>query len=823
MPSESTRWAALLLKQQLDSASTDEERQRVLRDIERSRKDPRFRARLAQIAEHGKWSSGAPLMTKLALGAGTLAGVIPGLQPLGLASGAALAGMAVPTGLEAMERRSEGLPWKWQAAESVLDLGAPGASKLLRGLRGVKAGVKEAPIAFEPGFSYPGLSQRLTPAHPVSTGPLKSTPTQHPFLAAPGVPKETYASGTAATRKMAEKAMSEELDELLPSTLTKGQATGGGALGESLAHIPEVPLGQAADLLGPTKTGYVLKMPPAGFQPGVTGISSTEFRDVPPNLTREDIARYLRFDRPLDIPEGLPVPDATGRIPFTGVRTWMSKRPTSARSRQYRADAENEAAEQLGREHPHNDKKLAALEEASDLEVKTNEVLDDMEASRSSIDQNMGPGQTVAPRGTPGAAPSSAHPPLAATKVGQTIQNLGDDIVESTSRVAARVEDRVLTTIKGSPKIRDLSDSQLHSILERRQTSRTGPQMAGFAEEREAIEEALANRIPVHQERAGVRPGQTAAAQVDEVVEGGARQEVSTPMEFVERRATIDPILAKGAVQMQALDEVALMIGQAGDEVFEVYGQVGPTLTRTAVTSPGPQRGLLREIVATQQRPIKKGPPVEGPAGSSMAYMFGHRPGYRPVGGTRPEFEVFESGRGPGSESKRAKGPRVIETWFAGQRKIFGEAAFKKTKRLNENEVRQFAADLHRDGITEGAITPEMLTKVREKMTGIEKTILDQAVMFSIIAQRGGMFKKVIARTTGMTSRIKEFRGKGKEAILDEMTGAYQTFMKTGTIKERQSIIDAANEFTKYIGMLLASIAGAEMMELSGDPRATAG
>ena len=79
-----------------------------------------------------------------------------------------------------------------------------------------------------------------------------------------------------------------------------------------------------------------------------------------------------------------------------------------------------------------------------------------------------------------------------------------------------------------------------------------------------------------------------------------------------------------------------------------------------------------------------------------------------------------------------------------------------------------------------------------------------------------------MARTTGMPSRIKEFRGKGKEAILDEMTGAYQTFMKESTFKERQSIIDAANAYTKSIAMLLASIAGAEMMELSGDPRAAA-
>jgi hypothetical protein len=306
-------WAAFELDRRLKRASTPEEYQAVWREVEQARRDPAFRARLAQIAEHGKWSSGAPGWTKLGLAAGTLAGAaIPGLQPLGLASGAALAGMAVPTGLEAMERRSEGLPWKWQAAESALDLSLPGASKLLRGLRGVKAGVKEAPIAFEPGFSY------------LRTGPQKATLTQHPFFTAPGVPKETYASGTAATRKMVEQTMSEELGELLPSTLTKGQVRGGGAFGKSLAHVPEVRLGQADDLLGHTKTGEVLKLPSRGFDPTVTGVSPTQYRDVPPRLTPDDIRRTMRFRRPPDevrdaVSEtGKPLTVAEKGVPPTG-------------------------------------------------------------------------------------------------------------------------------------------------------------------------------------------------------------------------------------------------------------------------------------------------------------------------------------------------------------------------------------------------------------------------------------------------------------------------------------------------------------------------
>lgn len=135
-------WAAFELDRRLQRADTLQKRSQVWRDADRARRDPEFRARLAQIAEFGKWSSGAPLKTKLGLAAGALSPIVfPPLAPLGFASGAALAGMAIPTGHEALQRRSEGLPWKWQAAESVLDLAAPGVSKiggLLRGLRGVK-------------------------------------------------------------------------------------------------------------------------------------------------------------------------------------------------------------------------------------------------------------------------------------------------------------------------------------------------------------------------------------------------------------------------------------------------------------------------------------------------------------------------------------------------------------------------------------------------------------------------------------------------------------------------------------------------------------
>ena len=133
------RWAAVELSRRHKSATTQAEKTQVQLDILRARKDPAFAQQLAEAGEHGRWSSGAPFKTKLGLGAGVLSSLIPGTQPvtvpLAIASGAALAGMAVPTGLEAMERREAGLPWGWQAAEAGLDLFVPGGGKYLKGLK----------------------------------------------------------------------------------------------------------------------------------------------------------------------------------------------------------------------------------------------------------------------------------------------------------------------------------------------------------------------------------------------------------------------------------------------------------------------------------------------------------------------------------------------------------------------------------------------------------------------------------------------------------------------------------------------------------------
>ena len=182
-----TQWAAYELQRRLQRADTPTEEAAVWRDAERARQDPEFLARLAEIAEHGKYSSGPWGLGKLALAGGALAGLFPPLAPLGLASGAALAGLAIPTGLEAMQRRSEGLPWKWQAAESALDLAAPGIGKglskvggLLRGLRGAGGAKGATRAAATPaggvseagpfGYSATGVDAAATPQASILRG-----------------------------------------------------------------------------------------------------------------------------------------------------------------------------------------------------------------------------------------------------------------------------------------------------------------------------------------------------------------------------------------------------------------------------------------------------------------------------------------------------------------------------------------------------------------------------------------------------------------------------------------------------------------------------
>ena len=135
------RWAAVELSRRDKAARSQAEKTQVQLDILRARKDPAFAQRLAEAGEHGRWSSGPAMATKIGLAAGTM---IPGVN---LVAGPALAALAIPTAMESYERAQSGLPWGWQAAESAADLLLPGIGRggtsLLRGLKGSKA-AKEA-------------------------------------------------------------------------------------------------------------------------------------------------------------------------------------------------------------------------------------------------------------------------------------------------------------------------------------------------------------------------------------------------------------------------------------------------------------------------------------------------------------------------------------------------------------------------------------------------------------------------------------------------------------------------------------------------------
>ena len=146
--------AAYELARRKREASTFEDRIEVDRDIARARQDPDFRARMADIGRHGRFQSGPWKTATTAAGVASLA-PLAGLLPivgsaigpvgtgLGLLGAAGLTGLGAANVIEGHRRRQEGLPGAgaqmgWGAADVLLSPLGTGASKLLRGLRGVR-------------------------------------------------------------------------------------------------------------------------------------------------------------------------------------------------------------------------------------------------------------------------------------------------------------------------------------------------------------------------------------------------------------------------------------------------------------------------------------------------------------------------------------------------------------------------------------------------------------------------------------------------------------------------------------------------------------
>ena len=187
------QWAAFELRRRRDRAQTPEDRAAVNAEIARARTDAGFRARLAQIAQHGRFQSGGWGAAQLGLAAATMAPYLPvvgsALGPVGTGIGTAAAlglggiGAAnIPAGLQ---RRSEGLPGTtMQMGLGAADVGLPflgPASRLLRGLRGANL----PPPAFKRGTTY-----TIGPVAPEGPGARfqgqRWPPTSHPGRSAAG-------------------------------------------------------------------------------------------------------------------------------------------------------------------------------------------------------------------------------------------------------------------------------------------------------------------------------------------------------------------------------------------------------------------------------------------------------------------------------------------------------------------------------------------------------------------------------------------------------------------------------------------------------------
>ena len=308
-------WAGLELTRRLERAQTARERSQVYADAARARTNADFRARLAQIAQHGRFQSGGWGAAQLGLAAATVAPYLPvvgsALGPVGTGIGTAaalgLGGIGAANIAEGLQRRSEGLPGTtMQMGLGAADVGLPflgPASRLLRGLRGAKL----PPPAFKRGTTY-----TIGPVAPEGPGARfqgqRWTPTSHPGRSAAGVPKPQYTAGTAGATGLARTALQKELDELLPTTLEEGvRARRGGTVGRPDPYLadprvpaqgfqPEVryPAGVAPPPLGgvgiadagrAASTGARMgAMPPPAFKRGLTYTGRGPVEGVGPYL-----------------------------------------------------------------------------------------------------------------------------------------------------------------------------------------------------------------------------------------------------------------------------------------------------------------------------------------------------------------------------------------------------------------------------------------------------------------------------------------------------------------------------------------------------------
>jgi hypothetical protein len=320
-------WAAFELDRRLKRADTLEEKSQVWKDAARARQDPEFRARLAQIAEHGRLRSGpwpgaerGLFGTSLAgLGAATAGAKLGGvagslLGPLGtVAGGAAGAGLGLLGAAnlwEGLQRRSEGLPGAtgqigWGAA----DVAMPFSARLFRALKGALPSRSVPPDWWPSALRKREAAERvgvLPRRQQLGKGPQRATLTGHPFFAPAGVPAKTAPAGERAIRELLEGNLQKNLDYAVPSRLTEGTARGGGTVGSPAPHLPET-FTRRRSPLGETSArgwgGFVRKVDLPYNQPHVYGLDAgtpswraTTGGAIP--LTSLDFASRMRTRRP---------------------------------------------------------------------------------------------------------------------------------------------------------------------------------------------------------------------------------------------------------------------------------------------------------------------------------------------------------------------------------------------------------------------------------------------------------------------------------------------------------------------------------------------
>jgi len=424
MPSESTKWAALLLKRRLDSAASQEERQSILRDIERSRKDPVYRQKLGDIAQWGRFSSGPHLGAQMALGALTAAGFVPGLQPLGILGGAGLSAYGAVNIGEAIQRREEDLPWKAQTGFGAADilLGpvgrtlrpvGRGASGILRGLRVAKQpaevgarlirrlgykvipGVGDDPPfrkqitehlkgKFRPGQTGIELREVLDPEaqdmlralREIPTPGLTSFPQPGKYVPKKGPPK--FEPGASVRIGRGDPIRITDKWEGLPREVgTYDPTTGTWSGGEGLSALPKAMrkalIDQRVESAGLVGGKLVPRSTP---RPGSFGIENLLSRlkpirvgEVRDEITGKIAGTSVPAINPKAVVRYSPLTKRAGE-------PWTRARPTAHRSRLHKAKAENAAADAIGQDRPWNIDQLDELQTKATLEEATEKVLE---------------------------------------------------------------------------------------------------------------------------------------------------------------------------------------------------------------------------------------------------------------------------------------------------------------------------------------------------------------------------------------------------------------------------------------------------------------